>query len=147
MKSEARSGERIAILPNTVTYSRSLQHTACDLYIEKVLYMKTGEEPYCKVYQSPRLPRAVLTPNLHHGRQDPPSPDARKSTDHQREQSVYRETCRSLLEDTRRKHPGESQRWRCTGKPVAVTLSTEFHVFLTQPSKKKIRIARKPSKD
>ena len=112
MKSEARSGERIAILPNTVTYSRSLQHTACDLYIEKVLYMKTGEEPHCKVYQSPRLPRAVLTPNLHHGRQDPPSPDARKSTDHQREQSVYRETCRSLLEDTRRKHPGESQRWR-----------------------------------
>ena len=42
----------------------------------------------------------------------PPGPDARKSTDHQREQSVYRKTCRSLLEDTRRKHPGESQRWR-----------------------------------
>ena len=33
------------------------------------------------------------------------------------------------------------------GKPVAVTFSTEFHVFLTLPSKKKIRIARKPSKD
>ena len=25
---------------------------------------------------------------------------------------MYRETCRSLLEDTRRKHPGESQLWR-----------------------------------
>ena len=29
------------------------------------------------------------------------------------EQSVqYRETCRSLLEETRRKHPGESHRWK-----------------------------------
>ena len=33
------------------------------------------------------------------GRQDPPNPDARKSTDHQSEQRLYRETCRSPLED------------------------------------------------
>ena len=32
-------------------------------------------------------------------------------------------------------------------KPVAVTLITEFQVYLTQPSRKKTRIARKPSKD
>ena len=73
--------------------------------------MKTGEDFYCKEHQSPRLPRVVLTPNLQFGRQDPPNPEARKSTDHECEQSVqYRGTCRSLLEDTRRKHPDESQR-------------------------------------
>ena len=73
--------------------------------------MKTGEDLYCKVHQSPRLPRVVLTPNLLKGRQDPPNPEARKSTDHHSEQSVqYSETYRSLLEDTRRKRPAESQR-------------------------------------
>ena len=73
--------------------------------------MKTGEDLYCKVHQSLRLPRVVLTPNMQYGRRDPPNPEARKSTDHQSEQSVkYRETCRSLLEDTRRKHAEESQR-------------------------------------
>ena len=72
--------------------------------------MKTGEELYCIVHEAPREPRVVLTHNSQHGRQDPPDPDARKSTDRQSEQSVYRETCRSLLEDTRREHPGESQR-------------------------------------
>ena len=84
-------------------------HAIC---IEKVVYMETGVELYCKVYQSPRIPRVVLTPNSQYGRQDPPNLDARKSTDQQSEQSVCRETCRSLLEDTRRKHPGESQLWR-----------------------------------
>ena len=34
-----------------------------------------------------------------------------------------------------------------TGKPVAVTLIAEFQVYLTQPSRKKIQVARKPSKD
>ena len=73
--------------------------------------MKTGEDLYCKVYQSSRLPRVVLAPNLQDGRQDPPDPGSRKSTDHQSEQSVqYRETCRSLLEDTSRKHHEETER-------------------------------------
>ena len=58
----------------------------------------------------PRLPRVVLTPNSQHGRQDPPNPDERKSTDHQSEKRPCRETCRSLLEDSRREHPGGSQR-------------------------------------
>ena len=57
--------------------------------IEKVVFMKTGEELYSKVYQSLRLPRkAVLTPNLHHGRQDLSNPEARISADHQSERSV-----------------------------------------------------------
>ena len=73
--------------------------------------MKTGEDFYCKVYQSPRLPRVVLTPKLQHGRQDPSNPEAIKSADHQREQSAkYEETRRSHLEDTRRKDLEEDHR-------------------------------------
>ena len=103
---EARSKKRIAVLSNSIACNRS-QYTTCDL-CEKVVYVKTGEELHCKVHQSPRLPRVVLTPNSQHGRQDPPNTDETKSADHQSEQSVYRETCRSLLKDSRR----ESQRWR-----------------------------------
>ena len=73
--------------------------------------MKTGEDLYCKVHQSPSLPRVVLTPNLQHGRQDPPNPDARTSADRQSEQSSkYVETRRSHLGDTRRKHFEENHR-------------------------------------
>ena len=50
-----------------------------------------------------RLPRAVLTPNSHHGRQDPSNPDARTSADHQSERiTKYEETRRTHLEETRR---------------------------------------------
>ena len=45
--------------------------------IEKVIYMKTGEELYCKVNQSPRFPRAVFASNVHHGRKDLCNPEAR----------------------------------------------------------------------
>ena len=68
--------------------------------------MKTEEEFYCKVYQSPRLPLVVLTPNLQYGRQDPPDPDARTSTDHQSEQSVYRKN----LSLTSRGHTSQASR-------------------------------------
>ena len=73
--------------------------------------MKTGEDLYYKENQSPRLARVVLTPNLHHGRQDLSNPEAKTSADHQSEQSVkYREICPSHFEDTLRKHLEESQR-------------------------------------
>ena len=43
-----------------------LYNTFPAICIEKVLYMKSGEELYDKVCQSPRLPqRAVLKPNLY----------------------------------------------------------------------------------
>ena len=57
--------------------------------------------------------RIRLTLDSKYGRQGLCNPDARKSADHHSEQSVCRETCRSPLEDTRRKHLGESQRWKC----------------------------------
>ena len=54
--------------------------------------MKTGEDSYCKVHQSPRVPHVVLTPNSQGGRQDPPNPEARKSTD------KYKETSRGNVD-------------------------------------------------
>ena len=94
----------------TRSHALALFNTLLAACFEKVVHMKTGESSYCKVHQSPRLPRVELTPHMQHGRQDPPNPEARKSADHHSEQSVqYRETCRSLVEDTRRKHPEESQ--------------------------------------
>ena len=63
--------------------------------------MKSGEELYNKVHQSPRSPRVVLTPNLHHGRQDLSNLEARTSTDHQSEQcEEYGETCCVEFEET-----------------------------------------------
>ena len=71
-----------------------LHNTLLAMCIEKVENMKSGEELHNKVCQAPRLPRkAVLTPNLHHGRQELSNLEARTSTDHQSKQSeMYGET-------------------------------------------------------
>ena len=61
--------------------------------------MKIGKEFYCKEYLSPRLPRAVLSPNLRHERQDLSNPETRTSADHQRERSAkYEETRRGYVD-------------------------------------------------
>ena len=126
----------------TRSHAIALFNTRRAICIEKVVFMKTGEELYGKVHQSPRLPRVVLTPNLQHGRQDPSNLEARKSTDHQSEQSVkYRETCRSHVASISKKVSEVS-----AGKLDAVTLVTEFKVYLTQPSRKKTRIASNSQK-
>ena len=54
-----------------------------------------------------------------------------------------------ILVIPKRENPStiEANRVCSTGKPVAVTLITEFQVYLTQPSRKKTRIAGKSSKD
>ena len=110
MRFEARKKQDCSSI-KTRSHAIALFNTQPASCIERVVFMTSGEELYCIVHQSPRLPRVVLTPNSQCGRQDPPDPEARKSTDHQ---SVkYRKTRRSLVEDTRRKHPAESQRWKC----------------------------------
>ena len=88
----------IAVLSNSITINSSFQHITCDTYRENGITLKTGEELYWKVYQSPRLPRVVLTPSSQHGHQGPPNPDARKSTNHQSEQRLYKETCRGNVD-------------------------------------------------
>ena len=71
-----------------------LYNTSLAICIEKVVHMKSEEELHNKVYQSPRLPRkAVLKPNLHHGRQDRSHLEARTSVDQQsKESGEYGET-------------------------------------------------------
>ena len=61
---EARSRERLAILPNTLTCSRSLQHTAT--CIEKAGCIQTKGEPYQKCRLTGRKPRVVLKSNSVH---------------------------------------------------------------------------------
>ena len=80
-----------------------LYNTSPAICIEKVVYMKSGEELRNKVYQSPRLSRkAVLKPNLHHGRQDRSNLEARTSVDHQcKESEEYGETRSEEFEETR----------------------------------------------
>ena len=126
----------------TRSHANILFNTLPAICIEKVVYMKTGEELHCKEHQSPRLSRVVLAPTSQHGRQDPPNPDERKSTDHQSEERLCRETCRPLLEGTRREHPGERVSDISTEKPVAVTLTTEFQVYFTPPFSKWTQIAK-----
>ena len=66
----------------TRSHAMALFNTLPAICIEKAVFMKTGKDLYCKVYQSPRLPRVILTPNLQHGRQDPSNPEARNGPNH-----------------------------------------------------------------
>ena len=79
-----------------------LYNTLPAICIEKVVHMKSEEELRNKAYQSPRLPRkAVLKPNLHHGRQDRSNLEARTSVDHQcKESEEYGETRSEEFEET-----------------------------------------------
>ena len=87
----------------TRSHAIALFKTPPAICVEKVVFMKTGEELYCKVHQSPMLPRAALTPNLHHGRQDLSNLEGRTSADRQSERSAkFEETRRLRYEETRR---------------------------------------------
>ena len=46
--------KRIAVLSNTIPCNRSFRHFTCDMY-EKVVFMKIGEDLYCRVHQSPNV--------------------------------------------------------------------------------------------
>ena len=60
--------------------------------IEKAVCMKTKEELFHKVNQSPRLPRVLLKPNSQRGQQDQPDQEARKNSDHQSVSGIYGES-------------------------------------------------------
>ena len=80
----------------------TLFNTLFAICVENVVYMKIGEDFYCKVHQYPRLPRVVRTPNLHHGRQDLSNPKERASADHQSKRNEeYDETRSAKFEETR----------------------------------------------
>ena len=108
--------------------------------LRKVVYMKTGEDSYCKVHQFPRLPRNMDVRILPiPKRENPPTIKANRAS-----------STGKLVAHFSRTHVAgipEKVSDGSAGKPVAVTLITEFQVFLTQPSRKKTRIARKQSKN
>ena len=76
----------------TRSHATVLYNTLPATCIEKAVCMKTKEELFHKVCQSPRLPRIVLKPNSQSGQQDQPDQDARKSSDHQSASGSYGET-------------------------------------------------------
>ena len=99
-----------------------------------------------KVYQSPRLPRkAVLKPNLHHGRQDRSNLEARTSVDHQsKESEEYGETRSEEFEETRSGNIG----FRKQGLPHSTvqkkddvrreTVKKLIHQFETHPHRESL---------
>ena len=69
-------------------------NTTSDLYI-KAVCMKTGEELYCKVHQSTRLPRVTLVPNPQHAQKYVLITDSTKSDDREDEIHEHTRTCSS----------------------------------------------------
>ena len=62
---------------------------------DNVVCMKTGEEFYCRIYKSPRLPRVTHVPNSQHVQKDVLVSESRKSDDRENEVHQHRETCGS----------------------------------------------------
>ena len=76
----------------TRSHAIVLHNTLPAICIEKAVCMKTKEEQYHKVYQSPRLPRVILKPTSQSGQQDQHEQEARKSCGHQSVSGSYGET-------------------------------------------------------
>ena len=103
----------------TRSHAIVLYSTLPAICIEKAVCMKTNEELYHKVYQSPRLPRVILKPNSQSGQQDQHEQEARNPLT----TKAYREV---------------------TGKPAALTI--ECQAYLILQSNNKTRIAKKRSR-
>ena len=109
--------------------------------------MKTGEDLYCKVHQS-QIYRASFSRHIRNmdlkilqipKRENPPTIKADKASSTGKPVAHFSSTHVAIIPE--KVNDGSS------GKPVAVTLIQEFQVYLTQPSRKKTRIARKPWKN
>ena len=105
-------------------------HAIC---IEKVVYMETGAELYCKVI-NPQGYRVLYSRQIRNmdvrirlisTRENPPTIKANKAC-----------TGKPVAHFSRTHVASIPEKVSCggTGKPVAVTWITEFQVYLTQPS-------------
>ena len=97
MQCEACSEEGIRTRSHAITLSDT-QPAICT---EKAVCMNTGEELYCKVNHSPRLPRVALVPNSKHAQKDALITDSRKSEDRENEVHKHRKTFLSNRVDFR----------------------------------------------
>ena len=93
----ACSKERPAFLPNTVTCSRSLQHTISSLHWESGMYGNTGWA-LSNGSLFPRVPRVVLKSNSQYGQQDLQNQDARSSWEPSCDAKSYGETCKDTVD-------------------------------------------------
>ena len=66
---KACSGKELQFYQSRSHAIALFKHTTSDLK-RKMVCMKTGEERYCKVYQSHRLNRVTLVPNSQHAQKD-----------------------------------------------------------------------------
>ena len=106
------SEEGLAFYPTQSSFTTLLLATC----IEKVVYMKSGEELHNNVFQSPRwLRNAVLKPNLHHGRLDLSNLEATTFVDHQSKES---------------EEYGEPVA-KSSVRPEAVTSTSEYMIYHT----------------
>ena len=79
---EARSEERMQFY-QARSHAVVLNDTLPAISIEKAVCMKTKEDLFHTVFQSPRFSCFKLKPNSQSGQQDQPDQEARKSSDHQ----------------------------------------------------------------
>ena len=125
-----------------------LSNTVPALCTEKVVFSKSGEELYNKVYQSPRLPqKAVLKPNFYPERQDPSNFETSK------ESEEYGETRSDSNSDRRTKEFGETRSgnidFRIHGLPHSTvqkqddirreTVKKLIHQFETHPNRESLK--------
>ena len=106
----------------TRSHAIVLNNTLSAISIKKAVRMKTEEELYHEVYQSPRLPRVILKPNSQSGQQDQLEHEARTSSDHRSVSGSY-------------------------GKPAAAKLTTEYQAYLILQSNNRTRIENKVKKN
>ena len=97
---EACSEKGIAILSISIACNYS-SNTLPAICIEQVVCMKLREDLYCKIFQSPRLPRVTLVPNSQHVQKDVLDTDSRNSDECENEGQQHRETCGSHFVDFR----------------------------------------------
>ena len=108
--------------------------------------MKSGDDLYRKMYQSPELPQRIkINPNLHCGRQDTTNFEARASVDHQsKESEEYGETRGEEFGETRGGHID----FRIQGLPHSSvqkqddirreTVKNLIHQFETHPNRESL---------
>ena len=94
---EPRPRERSAILPDTVTCSRSLQHTACSLHWENGMYENTGWAlPEGSLDSESATSRAKI--ELATGLRDPQNQNERSSWEPSSDSKSYGEICNNTVD-------------------------------------------------
>ena len=117
----------------TRSHAITLSSALLAICIEKVVCMKTGTELYCKVCQSPRLPRVTLTPNPQHSLKDPPNLDARQSDNYESELREHRRTCKrqASISESQAHHTPQLDRWTQIGKKRSNDWSNNLKITQT----------------